>query len=287
MGNSALHETKIHGTIDFSYIVYPGKIPEYIRSYPCHWHEEAELIYVTGGKLNVTVWSESFSLTGGDIIILLPHTIHSIEQAGSTMAAYYNILFNFSVFDKDTCYDKYLKPFLTHKKTVNCCERNGSDLNQALKPLLESLIAHRRDSYSTHEYLVKSNLYMIMHLLNQHAVDAKPDDLSVRQTYDKLRQVLYRIQQSYAQEISVKQAAAMCGFSESHFMKLFKELTGLSFTAYLVNYRLEVAAAQLAQTNLNIIEIAGNCGFHNHSYFTRAFSKKYGITPIKYRNRST
>lgn len=283
MCDSALHETKIHGTIDFPYIVYPGKIPEYIRSYPRHWHEEAELIYITGGNLKVTVWSETFYLAAGDIVIVLPHTIHAIEQAGCADAAYYNILFNFSVFGKDACYDKYLKPFLTHEKAVNCCERNGSDLNQTLKPLLESLIAHRRGSYSTHEYLIKSNLYMIMHLLNQHAVDARTDD---RRTYDKLRQVLYRVQQSYGQEISVRQAAAMCGFSESHFMKLFKELTGLSFTAYLVNYRLEVAAAQLAETNLNIIEIAGNCGFHNHSYFTRAFSKKYGTTPIKYRTNS-
>ena len=26
-----------------------------------------------------------------------------------------------------------------------------------------------------------------------------------------------------------------------------------------------------------------NCGFNNHSYFTRAIVKKYGMTPVKYR----
>ena len=56
-------------------------------------------------------------------------------------------------------------------------------------------------------------------------------------------------------------------------MKLFKELTGMSFKAYLVSYRLELAAKQLSETNLKVIDIAGNCGFHNQSYFTRAFSK--------------
>lgn len=283
MSDSLLHETKIHGTVDFPYTVYHGRIPEYITSYPRHWHEEAELIYVTGGQLRVTVWSETFSLRSGDIVIVLPHAIHSLEQIGIERAEYYNIVFDFSIFGKDAGYDKYLKPFLTHEKKVNCYEPKGSELNERLKPLILSLIEHRQNSYTTDEYLIKSHLFMIMHLLNQHCVDAEDNELALRQTYEKLKQVLYRVQLSYAQEITIPKAAAMCGFSESHFMKLFKELTSMSFTAYLINYRLELAATQLVETDLNIIEIAGNCGFRNHSYFTRAFVKKYGTTPIKYR----
>lgn len=284
MEDSLLHETKIHGTIDFPYIVYPGRIPEYIQSFPRHWHEEAELIYVASGRLKVTVWSEAYQISAGDIVIVLPHTIHSIEQIGSESAAYYNIVFHFSIFGNDACYEKYLKPFLTHEKSVNCYERCGSALNESLKPLVLSLIEHRQSSYTTHEYLVKSHLFMIMHLLNQHCVDAKENELALHQTYDKLKMALYWVRINYARETSIQKVAALCGFSESHFMKLFKELTGMSFTAYLVGYRLELAASQLIETDLNIIEIAANCGFHNHSYFTRAFAQKYGITPIKYRN---
>ena len=91
------------------------------------------------------------------------------------------------------------------------------------------------------------------------------------------------MQNRYAKTISIKYVADLCGFSESHFMKLFKELTGMSFTAYLVNYRLELSAKQLRETDEKIIDIATNCGFNNHSYFTRAFLKKYGLTPAKYR----
>lgn len=285
MGDTLLHETKIHGTLDFPYIVYPGRIPEYITSYPRHWHEEAELIYVTGGHLTVTVWSESRTLSPGDMVIVLPQTIHSIEQAGTERAAYYNIVFHFSMLGNDACADKYLKPFLTHEKKVDCFQTSGSCLNERLKPLLEELIAHRHSSYSTHEYLIKGNLFLIMHLLNQHCVDAKEDEMALHLTYDKLKAALYLIQLCYAQEISIRRAASVCGFSESHFMKLFRELTGMSFTAYLVSYRLELAANQLLETDLNIIEIASNCGFHNHSYFSRAFAKKYGMSPSSYRSR--
>ena len=176
-----------------------------------------------------------------------------------------------------------MKPFLTHEKSVNCYERKGSELNTILTPLILSLIENRRDSYTTCEYLVKSNLFMIMHYLNQNCIHTDKNEVLLQENYDKLKTALYHVQNSYAQNITIKQVAALCGFSESHFMKIFKELTGMSFTAYLVNYRLELSAKQLIETDQKIIDIATNCGFNNHSYFTRAFLKKYGLTPAKYR----
>lgn len=286
MNSPLLHETKIHGTLDFPYIVYHGKIPDFIDSYPLHWHEEAELIYVTSGQVKITIWSNTYLIQEGDIIILMPHVIHSIEQIASSSAEYFNILFHFSILGKtedDFCYEKYLKPFITHEKMINCYEKSGTELNTLLKPLILSLIENRRTSYTTHEFLVKSNLFMIMHYLNQFCINSNESELAMQLTYDKLKLALYHVQNSYAENITIKKAAALCGFSESHFMKLFKELTGMSFTAYLVNYRLELSAKQLLETRQKVIDIATNCGFNNHSYFTRSFAKKYGITPAKYR----
>ena len=286
MDERLLHETKIHGTVDFPFAVYLGRIPEYITGFPRHWHEEAELIYVTSGRLNVSVWAQNYLLEQGDIVIVLPHAIHAIEQVLSEKAEYYNIVFNFSLLGEDYLAEKYLKPFLTHEKNVYCVQPAETELNQKLKPLLKSLIEHRSDSYSTHEYLVKSNLLMVMHLLNQHCVETRDKDLALHITYDRLKPALDWVQLSYAMDIPVQYVADLCGFSTSHFMKLFKDLTGMGFTAYLNNYRLELAAYQLATENLNVIEVASNCGFHNHSYFTRAFVNKYGTTPVKYRKSS-
>lgn len=290
MNNTLLHETKIHGTIDFPYIVYHGKIPDFIHSYPLHWHDEAEIIYVTKGCAKITVWSNTYHVQEGDIVILMPHAIHSIEQLDSHPAEYFNIVFHFSILEKpeeNSRYDKYLKPFLAHEKSVNCYEPKGTKLNTCLTPLLLSLIENRRNSYTTCEYLVKSNLFMIMHYLNQACINTDKNEVLLQENYHKLKTVLYHVQNSYAQNITIKQAAALCGFSESHFMKLFKELTGMSFTAYLVNYRLELSAKQLIETEQKIIDIATNCGFNNHSYFTRAFLKKYNLTPAKYRRTFT
>lgn len=286
MSNTLLHETKIHGTTDFPYTVYHGKIPDFIHSYPLHWHDEAEIIYISKGCMKITVWSNTYYAKEGDIIILMPHMIHSIEQMNDNYAEYFNIIFHFSILEKTEdgiCYEKYLKPFLTNEKSVNCYEPKGSRLNLSLTPFLISLIENRRESYTTCEYLVKANLFLIMHYLNQNCIDTDKNNILLQTNYDKIKTALYHVQNSYAKNISIKTAANLCGFSESHFMKVFKELTGMSFNAYLVSYRLEIAAKQLIETDQKIIDIAANCGFNNHSYFTRTFQKKYGLTPAKYR----
>ena len=46
---------------------------------------------------------------------------------------------------------------------------------------------------------------------------------------------------------------------------------------------MELAAKQLSETDYRVIDVAENCGFHNHSYFTRVFRKKYNKTPLAYR----
>ena len=282
----SFHETKLHGTPDFPYIVYHGKMPDFLKSFPLHWHDEFEIIYITSGQIKVTIWSDTFTANEGDIILVLPHTLHSLEQNCPAPAEYFNIMFHDSILHSsktDVCYEKYIAPFLSHEKTVSYHEKPGSELHSLLTPLLLSLIENRRQSYSTHEYLVKSNLFMLIHYLNQHAYTVKEKEQTVQLTYGKLRTVFYHIQNSYSKNITIKEVASLCGFSESHFMKLFKELTGISFTTYLVNYRLEIAARQLVDTNCSVIDIATNCGFNNHSYFTRAFVKKYGTTPSNYR----
>ena len=123
MNDSFFHETKLHGTPDFPYIVYHGKTPDFMDSFPLHWHEEAELIYIVNGQIKITIWAENYFAKEGDIIVLMPHMIHAMEQVSSCRAEYFNILFRFSLLDtKDdsTCYEKYLKPFLGVLIVVNC-----------------------------------------------------------------------------------------------------------------------------------------------------------------------
>lgn len=290
MNTTPLHETKIHGTIPFPCSVYRGRIPEWIPSFPLHWHDDFELIYCTEGRVQVTVWGKVYTLRKKDLVVILPHAVHSIEQDGTQEGDYFNILFHPSLFqgsENDLCYEKYVLPFLRGERTMDCFYPVESCFNQTISPCILSILEHRKESYSTHELMIKSDLYRLLYFINRQSAAAAIDAGSLQFSYGRLKNALYYVQKFYDREIPIKEAANQCGFSESHFMKLFKELTGMSFNAYLVNYRLELAAKQLKETNLKVIDIMANCGFRNQSYFTRAFQKKYRMTPRAYRSFAT
>ena len=100
---------------------------------------------------------------------------------------------------------------------------------------------------------------------------------------NKLKLIITYIENNYTHAISIQDIAKECHFSESHFMKFFKQCTGTSFISYLNDYRLLIASRLLTSTDLPVTQIAVECGFDNTSYFNRCFKKKYGEAPSKTR----
>ncbi|NLK23477.1 MAG: cupin domain-containing protein [Clostridiales bacterium] len=67
--NSDFQEIKKHGTSSFPFMIYNGKMPDYQSSYPLHWHEEMEIIFVVSGIGAATVNYTSYNLKEGDILL--------------------------------------------------------------------------------------------------------------------------------------------------------------------------------------------------------------------------
>ncbi|MFR7900861.1 MAG: helix-turn-helix domain-containing protein [Ruminococcus sp.] len=68
---------------------------------------------------------------------------------------------------------------------------------------------------------------------------------------------------------------------------MVKKETGLSFSEYVMNYRITLAKMLLQATERNIQEIAGMTGFNSASYFSKIFKQETGISPAVFRARSS
>ncbi len=75
------------------------------------------------------------------------------------------------------------------------------------------------------------------------------------------------------------------GVSANHMALIFKQQYGLTPSQYLNNTRGYYAMKMLAETNLPIIDIAGELGFDTLSSFYRFFKKQTGTTPREFRNQ--
>ena len=84
--------------------------------------------------------------------------------------------------------------------------------------------------------------------------------------------------------ISVEDVAKNAGFSIDYFNRIFLSHTGFTVTAYIQYIRLKQAAFLLRTTDKSVLDIALEIGYDSHEGFTKAFKKKYGITPSEYRS---
>ncbi len=87
-------------------------------------------------------------------------------------------------------------------------------------------------------------------------------------------------------KFGVQELADLMGMSRTLLSKRLNAETGLPPSQYLRNYRLDIAKRMLKENvaNRNITEIAYRVGFNDPKYFTRCFTKQYGVAPSAYRD---
>ncbi len=96
---------------------------------------------------------------------------------------------------------------------------------------------------------------------------------------------LHYIRENYSENLSLGAILQLTNYSKSHFIRLFKESTGMNVSEYINKYRIEKACLDLIYTNNNITEIATASGFNNIQYFSRKFKEYMKCTPKQYQKK--
>ncbi len=99
----------------------------------------------------------------------------------------------------------------------------------------------------------------------------------------EIRAAIHYIEQHLEQKIQVDEVAAAAGFSKYHFSRIFKSETKLSMYEYVQKRRLAEAASLLLNSNESVLDIGVHLCFESQEAFTRAFKKRYGMPPGRYR----
>lgn len=98
-----------------------------------------------------------------------------------------------------------------------------------------------------------------------------------------IQEAVNYMEHNYAQEVTVERLAEVCGLNRSYFSKIFRDAMGCPPQEFLIRLRMSKAAEQLKGTDRPIGAIAAQCGYPNQLHFTRAFHKRYGMSPREWR----
>lgn len=92
------------------------------------------------------------------------------------------------------------------------------------------------------------------------------------------------ISRNYADsDLSVETLCSHLHLSPTYFSTLFKRETGMSFTSYVTNVRMEQAARLLRETDDKTYLIAEQTGYTDPNYFSYVFKRHFGVSPSKFR----
>lgn len=287
---SYLKESAHHGTREFPVGFYDARVPLHFQDMLVHWHEEMEFTKVISGILHYDIDQVPYTLTAGDILLIGPDTLHAACQIASEPAQTNTMVFHLQLTGLDTpdsCTQRYILPLREGKLRIPPVLHPGDAFYPEIDACFEAMWACEAEAMPYRELWFKAKAFELIQYIWQHSA-GKVQQLptrTFRQYEDKLKLALAYIQEHYAEPITIGQLAQLCGFSQVHFMNIFKAAIGSTCIEYLVKYRLAHAAMDLQETDHSVMQIALDNGFQNTSYFNRAFKGQYGMTPSAYRKK--
>ena len=248
-----------------------------------HWHNEAEMTLITQGHCLYQIDLVDYEVKEGDILFIPPLLLHSVsldneqELLSETYVFHMNFLGGNST---NICSTRYLTPIMNQEISMPCLITPEHPAYTSLRKIIRQIHSLYDESIDGYELALKALLLQTVFLLLQYSEKKASSDNGTPS--DKLKLVLDYIELHYAESIAISDLAGICYFSEYHFMRFFKKHMNMTCVEYINNLRLEKAVELFEQGNSSILDVSLSVGFHNLSYFHRAFKRKYNMTPLSF-----
>ena len=83
-------------------------------------------------------------------------------------------------------------------------------------------------------------------------------------------------------DFNVTSLQEIIGIGGKQLYRKIKAMTGMTPVEYIRGIRLRKAAMMLKEGKFSVSEVMYSVGFSNSSYFSKCFSKEYGMTPTEF-----
>lgn len=252
------------------------------ENYPNHWHIPLEIIMPTKSDYHVACSKTSFCLREGDILIINPGVVHSMEAPpiGERLIFQADVTLLYAMRELETTLS-----FITPALLITAEESPSAHVR--IRQLLLSIKEEYFAEASLSEASIYSKLIEIFVLIgrncspNAHCFHHK--NSKQREYTERFLFICNYINEHCGEDLTLDEISDLSGFSKYHFSRLFKQFTNVSFYRYLNSKRIAYAENLLMNDELTITEIALQCGFSSLSSFIRMFKIVKNCTPTEFK----
>lgn len=224
---------------------------------------------VTKGKGRYQLDNESYEVTVGQGFIIPPDTRTFYQADKEDPWSYYWI-----GFEGD------LAGF--YLDALGCSGHHPvfqtENMERIIEIIEESFLWDQESLFA--ELMLSARLYEFLALCKQTSENPVAKD---QPRNPHIREAIAYIRSYYATPMTVQSLAEALCLNRSYLSSIFKHEMGVTLQQYLTDHRLTRAAELLGLNNFSIDEIAEFSGYRDTLLFSKAFKRKYAVTPTAYR----
>ncbi len=257
-----------------------GFLCRYVRSdterFKPHYHDYFEVFLMCRGKAMHLINGQERNLYPGDLLFIRDFDIHDYASINGEYFEFINLAFSKETFKLMSDYlgEGFSFEGLLHSPTPPKAVLNKREKEKLFFKMTDTPQKSDKSTVKLKYRILLADIFTTYFLNFQDFESDIPAWLEI--TVEKMKSPPNFIE-------GVTKMYEISGKSREHLSRSLKKFYGISPTDFINDLRLEYCANLLIASNLNVTDIAFECGFENISWFYKAFLRKFGVTPFKYR----
>jgi AraC-like DNA-binding protein len=248
-----------------------------------HLLNEGDAFFIPGGKhyRREPINDEMCTLCYAHFVLQSPMSECSSQEARNELSEIHKTDVENVIKNRDDFTDPNFTVYIPTKLSL------GADAPKAFEIFEETQNTQRKDSLSRN-ITASLNLCRLLTRLSNICIKQvfEGEDKIEYPASRKLRRALIYIQTHISEPISLDVLSNVCHISKQQLIRYFKSELGTTPIAYINNLKVSRTKEYLQRhPEIPINEVCAELGFEDPLYFSRLFSKIYGESPSKYRQR--
>ena len=238
----------------------------------CNWHDNLELLYVTGGNGIVRCGTRNIEMLPESVIIINSQTMHSISSEDGVDYCMYiidNSFFRENGIDVTGCTFENVS---SDERLINVC-----------REVYNVSVSEKGPLYNAR--LRAAFLALVLELCENHMLNISENKKEGSCSEQYVKKAMEYINDNYTEKINLEGIAKVIGINKSYFAREFRKYAGQTVHTYINSLRCAMADRCLAE-GMSVTEAAMESGFGTLSYFSRTYKKLRGFSPISAKEQS-
>lgn len=246
------------------------------------------LMLVLNDSLYIQQEDVPYEVDANSTLLLLPNDTHLGYKKSNIGLSYYWCHFyvesDYDLIDKQRFHNELLQlKYDPHNQNI-CIPINSYSNNAERVKILFHQLLHITNSNYYSKYKADYLLTSLIIEISEQCMTRYDTELNDNYTDTKFNRMLEWIRININNNISISQISQSFCYNPDYFSRIFKNKTGMNFTDYVCEMKLNKTKDLLTNTEMSIKEIAYSLGFNDEKYLMKLFKKHVNLTPTQYRN---